>query len=225
LAGARGRRYGVAVFFAPGLSSFSSVVRSFALRPAVPVPVLVSPGVVVVAAPPGVTAPALVVGTITPPLGVVAGPVGVVAPGTVAAGVVGVLAPGTTAVVVGVAGVTGVLAAGAATVVVVVAALDPEPPASLTSAAASTPSASTAMIAIAAIGPFQLGVAASRVRAAAPQRRHQSWSGFSGAPQSGHASGPGTRTGANDPVSVFALPVVLFGGAAATVTSRLPAGG
>lgn len=184
------------------------------------VPVLVSPGVVVVAAPLGATAPAVVVGTITPPLGVVAGPVvAVVTPGTLVAGVVGVLAT------VGVAGVTGVLAAGAATVVVVVTTLDPELPASLTSAAASTPSASAATTAIAAIGPFQLGVAASRVRAAAPQRRHQSWSGFSGAPHSGHASGPGTRTGANDPVSVCAPPVVLFGGAAATVTSRPSEGG
>jgi len=185
------------------------------------VPVLVSPGVVVVAAPFGATPPAVVVvGTITPPLGVVAGPlVGVLTPGTLVAGAVGVLAT------VGVAADAGVLAAGAATVVVVVATLDPEPPASLTSAAASTPSASTATTAIAAIGPFQLGVAASRVRAAAPQRRHQSWSGFSGAPHSGHASGPGTRTGAKDPVSVCAPPLVLFGGAAATVTSRPPEGG
>jgi hypothetical protein len=189
LAGARGRGYGAAVFFAPGLSSFSSVARSFGLSPVL-VPVLVSPGVVVVAAPLGVTAPGVVLGTVTPPLGVVVTPVVVVTPGTVAVGVVAV--PGATAVV----GVTGVLAAGAATVVVVVgAALDPEPPASLTSAAASTPSASTAITAIAAIGPFQLGVAASRVRAAAPQRRHQSWSGFSGAPHNGQASGPGTRTG------------------------------
>jgi hypothetical protein len=190
LAGARRGGYGAAVFFAPGLSSFSSVARSFAVRPVVEPPVLVSPGVVVVAAPLGVVAVGVVLGTLTPPLGVVAGPLGIVA-----AGVVGVVAAvlGTTA---GVVGVTAVLAAGAATVVVVVgAALDPEPPASLTSAAASTPSASTATTAIAAIGPFQLGVAASRVRAAAPQRRHQSWSGFSGAPHSGHASGPGTRTG------------------------------
>jgi hypothetical protein len=190
LAGARGRGYGATVFFAPGLSSFSSVARSFGLRPVL-VPVLVSPGVVVVAAPLGVTPAGVVLGTLTPPLGVVVTPLGVVAAGTVAAGVVA--PPGATAVVVG---VTGVLATGAATVVVVVgAALDPEPPASLTSAAASTPSASTAITAIAAIGPFQLGVAASRVRAAAPQRRHQSWSGFSGAPHNGQASGPGTRTG------------------------------
>jgi hypothetical protein len=213
------------------LSSFSSVWRSFALSPDVLVPVLVLPGVVVVAAPLGETPPAVVVGMLAPPLGVVVTPVDVVVPGTFA-GVVVVLTPGTTAVVVGAAGV---LAAGAATVVVVVAAaLQPEPPASLTSAAASTPSASTATTAIVAIGVFQLGVAASRVRAAAPQRKHQSWSGFSGAPHSGQASGPGTRTGgvgAYADASAVAAPslrsvlVESLGGAAATVTSRPPAGG
>lgn len=188
-------------------------------------PVLVSPGVVVVAAPLGATPPAVVVGTLTPPLGVVV-------PGTPVAGVVGVLTPGTAPAVVGAAGA---LAAGATTVVVVVAAaLDPESPASLTSAAASTPSASKAITAIVAIGVFQLGVAASRVRAAAPQRRHQSWSGFSGAPHSGQASGPGTRTGgaggyadasAAVTPSLRSALVELPGGAAATVTSRPQTGG
>jgi len=195
------------------------------------VPVLVSPGVVV-AAPLGATPPAVVVGTLTPPLGVVVTPLVLVAPGTLVAGVVGVLTLGTAAVVVGAAGV---LAAGAATVVVAVAAvLEPEPPASLTSAAASTPSASTATTAIVAIGVFQLGVAASRVRAAAPQRRHQSWSGFSAAPHSGQASGPGTRTGgaggyadasAAAALSLRVLLVELRGGAVDTVTSRPQAGG
>jgi hypothetical protein len=55
--------------------------------------------------------------------------------------------------------------------------LDPESPASFTRAAPSTPSASTATIAKAMIGAFQLEDIASRVRAAAPHRRHHSWSG------------------------------------------------
>ena len=85
--------------------------------------------------------------------------------------------------------------AGAATVIVlvtgggVVAVL--EPPLSLTSAAASTPSESTAITAIATIGALQFGGAARRVRAAAPQLRHHSCSGSSGAPHSGQAASTG----------------------------------
>jgi hypothetical protein len=58
----------------------------------------------------------------------------------------------------------------------VVLALEPEPPASLTSAAASTPSESTATTATVVTGSLQFGAEASRVRAAAPQPRHQSCS-------------------------------------------------
>ena len=64
--------------------------------------------------------------------------------------------------------------AGVMTVLVIVAGLAPESPASLTREAASTPSASTITTARAAAGGPQLGDAARRVRAAAPQRRHQS---------------------------------------------------
>ncbi len=71
--------------------------------------------------------------------------------------------------------------------------LFPESPASATSAAASTPSDSSATAATAATGPFQRGAAASRVRAAAPQRRHQSCSGYSGPAHSGQASPAGAE--------------------------------
>lgn len=106
------------------------------------------------AMPPALPGWAVTVGVLTPAVGVVE--------------VLGAIVVGTPGVAL--VGVTGALAAGAVvTVVVTGAAPEPEPPASLTSAAASTPSASTATTAIAATGPFQLGVAARRVRAAAPQ--------------------------------------------------------
>src|SRR5437763_9772829 len=69
-------------------------------------------------------------------------------------------------------------------------------PASLTRSAASTPSDSAATVAISATGTLQLGDAASRVRAAAPQRRHQSCSGSSGVPHSGQESPLGVGRGA-----------------------------
>jgi hypothetical protein len=49
------------------------------------------------------------------------------------------------------------------------------------------------------IGAFQRGDAATRVRAAAPQRRHHSWSRRSGAPHSGQqsTSAPGTAAPAS----------------------------
>jgi hypothetical protein len=53
---------------------------------------------------------------------------------------------------------------------------EPESTASLTRAAASTASESPATTATAIIGAFEFDDAARRVRAAAPQRRHQSWS-------------------------------------------------
>ena len=139
-----------------------------------PAGAVVAPGEIVVGVPgvpgvPGVTAP-VVVGTTAPPR-----PVAPVAPVVVVG-----IAPGS---------------AGAAVVIVlvtgggVVAVL--EPPLSLTSAAASTPSASTAITAIATIGAFQFVGAARRVRAAAPQLRHHSCSGSSGAPHSGQAASTG----------------------------------
>jgi hypothetical protein len=133
--------------------------------------VVVAPGVV------GVVAPGVEVVGVPPAFGVVAAP-----PGRV----LGVVAAPGTAVV-------GVAAAGRVTVVVAVAEDDLDPPASFTSAAASTAAARAATTAIVAIGAFQLGVAARRVRAAAPQRRHQSCSGLSGVPHSGHASPPAMR--------------------------------
>jgi hypothetical protein len=189
--------------------------------PGVTVPVAVVPVPVV-----GVLAPGVAVVGVAPGVAVVA----VLAPGVAVVGVV---------VVAGVVGVTGALAAGAVVTVVVtvvVAGLadELEPPASFTSAAASTPSASAAMAASVAIGIFQLGVAARRVRAAAPQFRHHSCSGCSGEPHSGQASLPGTRAGTatRDPPTAApgASPVepaspVGFLGAAAIVTSRPPVGG
>jgi hypothetical protein len=108
-------------------------------------------------------------------------PGAVVAPGTVAPGA-GVLGAGAAAV-----GVTavGVLVTVVTAGLVVECA---EPPASVTSAAASTPIESMARTAIARIGAFHAGDAAKRVRAAAPQCRHHSCSGLSGVPHSGHVS-------------------------------------
>lgn len=162
---------------------------------------------------------------------------GVALPGVVAGAevvVLGVVTLAVGAVTAGAAGVVtaGVVAAGPAIVVVTGAGAELESPASLTSAAASTPSASTATTEMTAIGAFQLGVAASRVRAAAPQRRHQSCSGLSGVPHSGQASVPGARWGATGCASPLAVggpgeapPGVWPVGAAATATSRRPAGG
>jgi hypothetical protein len=117
----------------------------------------------------------------------------VVVPGAVALEVVVggmVVLPGTA--VVGAATAAGavvtVVVAGAAVVEVL------EPPASVTSAAASTPSDSAARTASTRTGAFQAGDAARRVRAAAPQRRHHSCSGSSGAPHSGHISRVGSAS-------------------------------
>ena len=65
---------------------------------------------------------------------------------------------------------------------------EPESPASDTREAASTPSDTTATTATAMIGAFQLEDVARRVRAAAPQFRHHSWSGRSGVAHSGQTS-------------------------------------
>jgi len=129
----------------------------------------------------------VVLGVVAGVLGVVVAMLGVVL-GTV---VVAVLAAGGAVVVTaGMLAVTvaEVLLAGVAGVL----AVEPESPASETSAAVSTPSESTITTARAVIRPFQLGAAASLVRAAAPQRRHHSCVGCSGAPHSGQASPAGT---------------------------------
>ena len=79
---------------------------------------------------------------------------------------------------VAVEGLTLALGAAAAAVVVIVRVIagggGPVSPASLMPAAAITPSERAAIRASAAVGPFQFGEAARRVRAAAPQRRHHS---------------------------------------------------
>jgi hypothetical protein len=96
------------------------------------------------------------------------------------------------------------------TVFVVVGAVASESVASLMSAAASTPSESATTTATPATRPLQRGELASRVRAAAPQLKHHSWSGRSAAPHSGQAS-PGTAPAGGD-------------GAFGALTSPTPAG-
>jgi protein-disulfide isomerase len=101
-----------------------------------------------------------------------------VAPGVVVAGVPGAVVAGVPGAVVAALSVTGVLATGAVlSTVVATVESELEPPLSFTSAAASTPSESAATLASTAIGTLQLGVAARRVRAAAPQFKHHSCSG------------------------------------------------
>lgn len=133
-------------------------------------------------------------------------------PGAVA---VGVEVLGTVAVVV----VWTAAPAGNAfvTVVVLAGAAEPEPPASFTNAAASTPNDSTAATAATSRGALQLGDAARRVRAAAPQRRHHSCSACSGAPHNGHASVGSAREGAGGGADGAS--------AVATLTSPEPRGG
>jgi len=112
--------------------------------------------------------------------------VGAVAEGRVLAG-----APAVGGVVVVVSVVFasgGVVAAAVVTVIVEAAGGGPESPASLTSAAARTPSARATITAATISGAFQFGAAARRVLAAAPQRRHHSCSLRNGVPQSGQAS-------------------------------------
>jgi hypothetical protein len=114
-------------------------------------------------------------------------------------GAAGAAVAGAAAVVVGVAvGVTGAGGAAAAAVVTVRVTwvlVGVELPARSTSAAVRTPSESATTATIPAIGARQFGVAASRVRAAAPQCRHHSCSGCSGLPQSGQASLLSKRSG------------------------------
>lgn len=113
--------------------------------------------------------------------------VGVVMPGVVVA--VEVVGVGTVAAV-----VVGAAAPSVVTVLVDAGDCASEPPASFTRAAASTPRDRTAMTAATTRGALQFGDAARRVRAAAPQFRHHSCSGWSGAPHNGQAS-PGATLG------------------------------
>jgi len=117
-------------------------------------PGAVAAGVVCVGVDVGIVGVLAVPGVVAPPVAVVVAGGKVAAPGTVAVGVV--------------------VAAGVVTVLVDGVGAGPESPASLTSAAASTPRASATVTAIVAAGAFQFGVAARRVRAAAPHCRHHS---------------------------------------------------
>jgi hypothetical protein len=217
-------------------------------EPAVPVWVPVPTGAVPVGAlalPAAVVPPcgAVAPGAVVPAPGALAVAPGAVAlaPGAVvpAPGAV-VPAPGTAlpgALPVPIAGV-GVVTAGAATAgvvtVLVTATVLVEPsgsPASETSAAVSAPRESTITVANAITGARQLGVAASRVRAAAPQRRHHSWSAPNAPPHSGQLSATGLpgafpgaiRSGPHSPAGPCSSG--LGEGGAATLTSRRPAGG
>jgi hypothetical protein len=100
-------------------------------------------------------------------------------------------------VVVDSAPLVGVVLVAGSVIVVVIGAGVPlafeEPLLRSTNAAASTPRASIAIAAMIAIGVFQLVGAASRVRAAAPQCRHHSCSGFNAAPHSGQTVSTGGK--------------------------------
>jgi hypothetical protein len=173
-----------------------------------------SSGFLVVFALPGVPVPVVVV---APSVGPVCVEVPVVAPGAgmvVVAGAGVVPAPGTVVVDVPVPGtvVAGVPAAGTVTVRVIVVGV-PLDPVSDTSAAVSAPSDTTITATSPATGGRQRGVGASRVRAAVPHRKHQSWSASSGVPHSGQRS-TGCCSGS-----------VPDCGGGATLTSRHPAGG
>jgi hypothetical protein len=155
----------------PGALVLGVVRRGAVAAPVSPVRGLVVFSVGVVA--PGVAvAPEVVVpGTVVP---------GMVVPGMVVARVVvpGTVAPGVVAPGVVVADVGRVASGAVITVLVMASVVEPEEsPASLTRAAASTPRDSAVTTASVRTGAFQVGDAARRVRAAAPQRRHHSCSG------------------------------------------------
>jgi hypothetical protein len=169
----------------------SPVVVPVPVAPGVPVLVVAPAGGAVVAGTPVVAAPGAVVPVVLAP----SAPVVVPAAPAAAPGVV--VAP----------------AAGAVTVRVTATVL-PEPlePASDTSAAVSAPSESTITVASAITGGRHRGVAASRVRAAAPHRRHHDCSASSGSPHSGQRS-PTCSCG-----------WIPGGGGVATLTPTRPAG-
>jgi hypothetical protein len=175
----------------------------------------IAPGAVLVVVPAGAVVGALVALPLGAAPGVVrpapAGDAGMLAAGTVVPGVLvaGVLVRGVL-----VAGVLAAPAAAAGAVAVLViagvfAAELPELPASETSAALSAPRESRITALSAITGARQLGIAARRVRAAAPHRRHHSCSACNGAPHSGHPSMGGVDAGDG-------------GGGAVTVTCRRP---
>ena len=150
---------------------------------------------------------------------------GFVAPGVGAVALVGVLVAGNDVDGVAAVGVVVVTAAAVVTVAVEGVGAGPVSPASVTSAAASTPSERTITAITAVIGAFQLGEAASLVRAAAPQRRHHSWSGASGARHNGHAS-PACGVGAGEPEAIAAGgPWPSAGGLVALTVQALPDAG
>jgi hypothetical protein len=176
-----------------------------------------------------------------------AGALGVLAPEAVppAAGTLGAFVLCRAVVAGAPAGVLSAPPAGAVLVVEVVGVV-PDPPASDTSAAVNAPSESTITVASATTGLRQFGVAARRVRAAAPQRRHHSCSLSSGVPHRGQLSplGPPPGPGAPPPgprVGPKLDPEMLpsgpgagpppdpggcgGGGGAGTLTQLCPAGG
>src|ERR1019366_2322993 len=156
-------------------------------------------GVVVVDAPGAPTPPAAPVPVLVPGVG---GAPGVLGQGS---GGGGVVAGGAT------------VAAAVVMVFVLTGGAGPVSPASLTRAAARTPSESTTTTTAATSGAFQLGDAARRVRAAAPQLRHHSCSGWSGLPHNGQASPPRVLAGGGGTVLSLAVPA---GEDVAALTSR-----
>lgn len=136
-------------------------------------------------------------------------PGGVAADGVVELAALGALAAG--AVVAGAGAVVAGAVVAAAGVVTVTGVIGSEPAASLTREAAMTAIESTATTAIATIGAFHPLAAASRVRAAAPHRRHHSCSGPSGALHSGQVSPAGSGA-----ITPEGLGVPLAGGEAPT---------
>lgn len=191
--------------------AFANGLAGFAVPPAFPVPVAGVLLVVVGALPVVVlvcVVPGLVPAAFAPPLApapaapVAAAPdvavVEVLVPGNVVVGVLvaGVLVAGVLVVGVPAAGAPGevsapIPAAGVVTVLVTARVLAPESPASETSAAVIAPRESTMVVLSATIGARQPGIAARRVRAAEPHRRHHSCPAPSGAPHSGQLSATG----------------------------------
>jgi hypothetical protein len=216
--------------------TFSSGFLDFVVVPAPAEPVVEAP-VVALPVVPVVEAPVLLPVPVVPgplvvepaplllPAGavVVAPAFGAVVPGTPvvptpAAVVPAVLTPGTPVVApAGPAAAPGVVvapAAGAVTVCVTATVpLGPLEPASDTSAAVRAPSESTITVVSAITGGRHRGVAARRVRAAAPHRKHHSCSDPNGPPHSGQRSSTGACGG------------VAGGAGVASLTPIRPAGG
>jgi hypothetical protein len=126
-----------------------------------------------------------------------------VVPGTLVAGAPGEPIAGLAAplAVVGVPA-----AAGVVTVLVTALAVELPEPVSDTNAAVSAPREITITAPNAITGERHRGVAARRVRAAAPQRMHHSCSAPSGAPHSGHPSTVGPWVGGDVGVATLTQP-------------------